>query len=82
MERDSVPFIVHEGIVSRLERTIKRLVIALVICIILMFTTNCIWLYYEMQFETITYSQDGKGINNVNTGTQGDIDNEPNSKDS
>ena len=79
MERDNVPFIVHEGIVSRQERTIKRLVIALIIAISLMFVTNCIWIYYEMQFETITYSQDGKGINNVNTGTQGDIDNEPNS---
>lgn len=79
MERDSVPFIVHEGIVSRQERTIKRLVIALIIAISLMFVTNCIWIYYEMQFETVTYSQDGKGINNVNTGTQGDVDNEPNS---
>ena len=79
MERDSVPFIVHEGIVSRQERTIKRLVIALIITITLMFVTNCIWIYYEMQFETVTYNQDGKGINNVNTGTQGDVDNEPNS---
>ena len=79
MERDNVPFIVHEGIVSRQERTIKRLIVALIIAISLMFVTNCIWIYYEMQFETITYSQDGKGINNVNTGAQGDIDNEPNS---
>jgi hypothetical protein len=79
MERDSVPFIVHEGIVSRQERTIKRLVIALIITISLMFVTNCIWIYYEMQFETVTYNQDGKGINNVNTGNQGDVDNEPNS---
>lgn len=79
MERDNVPFIVHEGIVSRQERTIKRLIIALIIAISLMFVTNCIWIYYEMQFETITYSQDGEGINNVNTGTQGDVDNEPNS---
>lgn len=79
MERDSVPFIVHEGIVSRQERTIKRLVIALIITISLMFVTNCIWIYYEMQFETVTYNQDGKGINNVNTGTKGDVDNEPNS---
>ena len=79
MERDSVPFIVHEGIVSRQERTIKRLVIALIITITLMFVTNCIWIYYEMQFETVTYNQDGEGINNVNTGTQGDVDNEPNS---
>jgi hypothetical protein len=79
MERDSVPFIVHEGIVSRQERTIKRLVIALIIAISLMFVTNCIWIYYETQFETVTYNQDGEGINNVNTGTQGDVDNEPNS---
>ena len=79
MERDSVPFIVHEGIVSRQERIIKRLIVALIITISLMFVTNCIWIYYEMQFETVTYNQDGEGINNVNTGTQGDVDNEPNS---
>lgn len=79
MEKDYVPFIVHEGIVSRQERTIKRLIIALIIAISLMFVTNCIWIYYEMQFETVTYNQDGKGINNVNTGNQGDVDNEPNS---
>ena len=46
MEKDYVPFIVHEGIVSRQERTIRRLVIALIIAISLMFISNCIWIHY------------------------------------
>ena len=65
MEKDYVPFIVHEGIVSRQERTIKRLVIALIIAISLMFISNCIWIHYisMFDFESYEYTQDGEGIN-------------------
>lgn len=69
----NVPYIVHEGEVARLERAIKRLIIAIVIMAILLAGTNLAWLYYESQFETITLSQDGAGLNNVNTGSQGDL---------
>jgi hypothetical protein len=34
---------------------------------------------YESQYDKITYTQDGEGVNNVNLGEQGDITNEPNS---
>lgn len=29
--------------------------------------------YIDSKFETIEYTQDGEGYNNINTGTQGDV---------
>ncbi len=63
---ENVPYIVHETAMARNERNVKRLVVALIVAIVLAFATNVGWLIYESQFETITYEQDGEGINNVN----------------
>lgn len=71
--KDLVSYIVHEGTVVRMERQIKRLWIALIVAIVAIFACNIAWLYYESQFETISYSQDGEGLNNINTGEQGDL---------
>ena len=83
----SIPYFVHEGDMDRMERTNKRLVIALVLTILLMFATNAIWLYEWMQYDyfgydeettTTSYEQDGSGINvigshnEVNHGTEGE----------
>lgn len=70
-----VPYVVHESTVSRQERQIKRLWIALIVAIAMIFASNAIWLWYESQFETMTYEQDGECINNVNYGDQGDLNN-------
>ena len=73
--RESVPYVVHEGIMTRQERTIKRLWI---LCIILIFTligTNGAWIWYENQFEdteTIV-TQDTPNGNNNFVGHDGDI---------
>lgn len=72
-QRADVPYIVFEGEMSRAERHIKRLWIALIVAIVALLCSNVAWLYYESQFETISYSQDGAGLNNINTGSQGDI---------
>ena len=72
---ESVPYIVHESSMARMERQIKRLWIALIVAVFLLFASNAGWLIYESQFETITYEQDGEGINNVNYGEQGDLNN-------
>lgn len=74
MENKTVPYIVHEGCLARDERIIKKLVIALVITILLMFASNGIWLYAWMQYDyegevtettttTTTTTQDGEGVN-------------------
>ncbi len=77
----SIPFVVYESTTTKMERCIKRLIIALVISIVLMFASNAIWLWawnqYDYTSEEVTYSQDGAGLNNINTGTQGDVRNEP-----
>lgn len=68
-----VQYIVFEGELARAERHIKRLWIALIVAIVALLCSNLAWLYYESQFETISYSQDGAGLNNINTGSQGGV---------
>lgn len=72
-----VPFFVYETEVARDERTTKRLITALIIAIILIFASNALWLLawiqYDYTSEEVTYSQDGEGFNNINTGEMGDI---------
>lgn len=48
-----VPYIVYEGEQVRNERNIKRLVIALVITIMLLFATNALWLSAWLQYDYV-----------------------------
>lgn len=78
----TVPYIVYESSQARNERTIKRLIIALIMTIMLLFLSNAIWIHewnsYEWDSEEIVYTQDGRGLNSINFGSQGDLNNEPN----
>jgi hypothetical protein len=69
---ESVPFIVHESSMARMERQIKRLWIALIVAIIVAvvapLTVHFGWLHYESQFETYEYTQDGEGTNIIGDG--------------
>ena len=64
-----VPYIVFEGTQVRHERTLKRLVVIIIVTIALLFASNAIWLYAWMQYDYVSedysyeYSQDGEGIN-------------------
>ena len=51
---ETVPFIAHEGMMARAERTAKRLWIPLLLLIVLLVGTNAGWIWFESQFE---YSQ-------------------------
>lgn len=71
MENRSVPYIVHESAMARMERIIKRLWIVIIVLIILLASTNAAWIWYESQWEDVTsYMQevtqetDGGGSNN------------------
>lgn len=68
----NVPYVVHEGVMSRLERVIKRLWITVIVVVCLLFVSNAGWLIYESQFETLEYSydyqQDGQGTNIIGDG--------------
>ena len=72
-ERQMIPLVAHESDMSRMERQLKRLWIIILVLIGLLFATNLMWVIYECQYSTISYEQDGEGLNNINPGTQGDI---------
>lgn len=70
---ETVPFIAHEGMMSRAERTAKRLWITILLLIVLLVGTNGLWIWYESQFENIAISQENEdGYNNF-IGNDGDI---------
>lgn len=71
----SVPFAVYESAMTRMERIIKRQWIALIVAICMLFGSFGLFVWYESLYETISYEQDGEGINNVNLGEQGDLNN-------
>lgn len=78
----TIPYVVHESVVARQDRTIKRLCISLIIAIVMAVVAPLVvhfgWLWYESQYETYDYSyeQDGEGTNiignenEVNNGTE------------
>ena len=70
---ETVPFIVHEGMMARAEITIKRLWITILLLIALLVGTNGMWIWHEIQFEDIEISQENEdGYNNF-IGNDGDI---------
>lgn len=75
MNKD-VPYIVFESEVARLERTIKRLVILVVVAVALIFASNIAWLLFigQYDFETTTTTQNAQGNANY-IGQDGDITN-------
>ena len=59
-DHKDVPYIVHESIMARMERMIRRLWILCIILILLLAGTNGAWIWYENQFmdESLTVTQD------------------------
>lgn len=77
---ESVPYIVHESSMARMERQVKRGWIALIVAVCLLFASNVAWLYCWMQYDySGTYeeiiveqgAQDGGNANYI--GNDGDI---------
>lgn len=50
-EKAMIPYIVLESTMARMERNFKRLIVALVICIIVILVSNAAWLYAWMQYD-------------------------------
>lgn len=77
MDKNSVPYIVYESAQAKNERIVKRLVIALIIAVGLIFASNMAWLYvwsgYDYVGESTTYTQDGLGTNII--GSMNEVDN-------
>ena len=65
--RGPVPYIVYESAQDRSERTNKRLVVALIIAIVMIFVSHACWLWAWMQYdytgEETVVTQEGEGLN-------------------
>lgn len=76
---DIVPYIVHESSMARMERTIKRLWITILTLIFLLVGTNCVWILYEAQFDTVEtiteeYQADASDSGNAIINCDGSVD--------
>lgn len=84
MDLERVPYVVYESEMARNERIIKRLIVALVISIFLIFVSNAIWLYAWLQYDyssESTVTVDGKdGVANY-IGNDGEISNGTNNSE-
>ena len=75
-DHKDVPYIVHESIMARMERTIRRLWILCIILILLLAGTNAGWIWYENQFiDEVTITQENDDGYNNYIGNDGDINN-------
>lgn len=63
---ESIPYVVHEDHMCRMERTIKRLWILCIIIFVALIGTNAGWIIYESQYQDVVITesqQDGAGVN-------------------
>lgn len=79
MENQTIPYIAHEGMMVRLERTNHRLWILCIFLVICLIASNVAWVIYESQWEVIeetvqevTQSSESEGGNAVNRFIGGD----------
>ena len=74
---ENVPYIVHEASMARMERQIKRLLIAVIVAVCLLFASNAAWLYawcqYDHSSEETIYQHDGEDTNII--GDSNEVDN-------
>lgn len=70
---ESVEEMLATSVIKQAEAAAKRWFIAWLITIAALIGTNAYWIYQYNSYDYV--SQDGEGINNINTGSQGDIDN-------
>lgn len=67
---EAVPYFVHEGVMTRMERTNHRLWVLCIVLVVVLVATNLSWIIYESQFEyytetvqEVTQDADGGGMN-------------------
>lgn len=65
-------------VIKQAKRQIKFFFIAWIITLVAFVSTNAAWIYVFQSYKYI--SQDGDGINSINSGYQGDLYNEPESE--
>ena len=71
----TISYAAHEGMMARMERTIRRLWILCIILILLLAGTNAAWIYYETSFEDVVVTQENDDGYNNYIGEDGTITN-------
>ena len=76
---ESVPYIVHESSMARMERHIKRIWITVLVLIVMLVGTNGAWLWYNSQFDTVEtvteeYQADASDGGNAIINGDGNVD--------
>ena len=72
-EPESVPYIVHEASMARMERQIKRLWITVLVLIVMLVSTNGAWILYEGQMGTIYQEVTQEADTGTNNFVGGDV---------
>ena len=75
---ENVPYIVHESAMARAERTAKRLWITILTLIFLLVGSNCAWIWWNSQWETIYQEVTQEADNGTNNFVGGDVIGETN----
>ena len=70
---ESVPYIVHEASMARMERQTKRLWITVLALIVILVATNGAWIWYESQLETIYQEVTQEANTGTNNFVGGDV---------
>jgi flagellar basal body-associated protein FliL len=70
---ERVPYIVHESAMARAERTVKRLWITILTLIFLLVGSNCVWIWWNSQWETVYQEVTQKADNGTNNFVGGDV---------
>lgn len=84
----NVPYIVYESAQARQERTIKRLIIVIIIVLSMLFASNAIWAYIWSQYDYAAEIQqvdltanDDSNNNYIGRDLNGEINNGENASD-
>ena len=70
---ETVPYIVHESSMARMERQIKRLWITILTLIFLLVCSNCVWIWWNSQWETVYQEDTQKADTGTNNFVCGDV---------
>lgn len=63
----------HEKEMTRMETANKRMFIAFLIVLVMLFVTNAAWIVYENQFQDVVVTQENDKAANNYIGNDGDI---------
>lgn len=76
MENKTIPFYAHESMMTRMERTIRRLWILCIVLILLLAGTNAAWFWYENSFEDVVITAEQSAETGNNYAVGGDMNGE------